>query len=560
MLEAMLRYLPDQATCDGLVPIYFNNYENCYRILHNPSFRAEYADFWLHHREGTLILTHFLPTLLVVLSVASNLGITPLCNLVTFEFSGQPSVRELIKTWMCRLPRRHKYSFATLQLKMLMFLPQRSQSSRIEELWIDTGELVRHALLMNLDREPPASAKISLLELEMRRKLWMTILEYDLAISLMAGKPISTTSDHLEVCLPRNLDDLELSRDMIVLPPSRSQDQWTDGLCQHQLAQSLALRLSAYRYMTDATEQIRYGQVLQYSRKLEAALQDLPSPLKFDYQEDDIENNPGRLFSRMVLDLFIRRVLLNLYTPFALALPKNDVFKEARIGYIQSCLILLCYQDLFDPKFSEVDVPVQEGYWDVFYKIYRFDVLQSCLGLCLEVKRLAKGGTAVANHHERAMGSADSPASPMSKHTLWTKATLIKTIEDSIEPLVRRIGRPGADAKDLLYMTIALNSARTTNQENSQRQKAITEGVQELVAACQHQLQKDGITLARSDAASSVGGSDELFNIGLLDLSALPGHFSNVYYDMTSFPDINLLSQAANSPFGNGQGRNWAPG
>lgn len=512
-LTIMLSFLPSRVACRKLVDLYFENFENCHRVLHKPSFDGECEELWIAYEQGSSRLTATLPTLLVVISIASSIGTIPECEEVHLERNeSRPSVRQAVQSWIDSLPRKTKFSLEILRIKLLMLLPQRSRSETIEDMWLKTGDLVRHAIIAGLHRDLTTSPDEGTFEMEMRSRLWASILELDLSISIMAGAPGASLPENFIVNAPANVNDIDLVQGMKTKPVARPSSEWTDSLCQYILASSLPMRLTAYRYATGGSGGINYEDTLNWTRLLERALQDLPPPLKFDFAPDHANSEPGRLFARIVLDTLIRRLLLNLYTPFALMIFPSDAFKEARTCYVQSSLIILCYQDLFDPKFCDLNVQFPEGYWDMFYRIYRYDILQTTLGLCLEIKRLTEGGTPFTRLEGVASTSLHEAPMFRNKIAPWTKATLIKTVDDSIEPMIRRISRSGADIKDLLLITIAFYAARNANRPSDQREAAIKEGVRELIAASQRQMQKDGLLTPSLGTTPSASSSDGLFS------------------------------------------------
>ena len=172
---------------------------------------------------------------------------------------------------------------------------------------------------------------------------------------------------------------------------------------------------------------------------------------------------------------------MQLYSPFFYANDGTDIFSEARAGFLQSCLMLTTYQDLFDPKYSEIGVDRPEGYWDFFYNVYRYELNQSILGLCLEIQRLA---------------SSSHPNNPVVNHTFsafkmptYTKSSLIHAVRDTAEPMLRRISHLGADLKDLAYLMLVFGSVSTSQYDP----KPIIESLEDLALGCKKQLERDGI-------------------------------------------------------------------
>ena len=116
----------------------------------------------------------------------------------------------------------------------------------------------------------------------------------------------------------------------------------------------------------------------------------------------------------MELDISIRRPLMRLYWRGVLSTDAKHVQREFRAGFLQSCLVIANYQDLFGPQYSELDVPRSQGYWDFFYTCYRQELGQAIFGMCLEIKNLTPlhRQQALAQPHARASRRAQARKGP----------------------------------------------------------------------------------------------------------------------------------------------------
>ena len=83
------------------------------------------------------------------------------------------------------------------------------------------------AMRMGYHRDPDHFPEISPFEGEMRRRVWTTILQLDLVLSLEMGLPRSATDKHIDTKLPRSLHDDDFGEDTTELPPPRPEIEWT---------------------------------------------------------------------------------------------------------------------------------------------------------------------------------------------------------------------------------------------------------------------------------------------------------------------------------------------
>ncbi len=134
-----------------------------------------------------------------------------------------------------------------------------------------------------LHRDPAAAPDISVFEGEQRRRLWITIVEMDLQISMNCGMPSMTRVADFGWCVPSNVDDVDLFEEMTSLPMGKSSDEWTDSLCQVTLATSLQWRLEATDHVNNIGGEVDYQEQVDYCRNAEELLRDLPPILKYDH-------------------------------------------------------------------------------------------------------------------------------------------------------------------------------------------------------------------------------------------------------------------------------------
>jgi hypothetical protein len=482
----LLPLIPSQPVCQLLSELYFDNLEHCFRILHRTTFHRQLEGFF---RAGEPLQdSMFIPQLVAVISMGALLGVRHECIQLAQADGGrfvQMSV-SYIQDFLDSLSSKKLYTVSGLQTKMLLLLLRWLRLDKNNDLWRGTGDILRQALIMNMDRDPSElQESMTPLQAETRRRMWMTIVEEDMMLSLLRGMPCMVPPFTCRA--PLNVDDSDL-RDDGPLPEPRPLDEWTDTLCQSVLAQSIRDRLHACQDLR-TTQNLSYQHVLEHTRSFEKILEDLPAPLRFSHQDNIASKAPARLMARMELDISIRRPLMHLYSPFAHANDERDEFSEARTGYLQSCLMLDIYQDLFDPKYSELGVERPDGLWDFFYNLYRCELHQAVAGICLELKRISNSS----------QPDTPIPTSGILKVHSYSRASLIHAIKDTLEPMVRRISHLGADIKELCYLTIVFNSIKST-EYNPQ---AVVEALEDLVMSCRLQLERDNVPLLRSQDSAT---------------------------------------------------------
>lgn len=483
--------LPPYHICEKLAVIYFDNMEHCFRILHWPEFKNQLKTFFTEGLGEAACRFGFTPQLMGVLAIGMILGSHHSSEAATSSSIIKPAqALAFMKEFLQGLKAHQKYLLPVLQVKMLLVVCSWLNLDPMDDLFRLSGELLRDALVMKLDKDPTTLPGVSIFEGELRRRNWMTIIEVDIMLSILCKMPCMVPPYTSRA--PQNINDEEIFDGMEALPQSRPMNQWTSGLCQYVLAQSFPQRLAACQ-QADSASHIKIQDVLSHTRFLEKVLQELPPPLRFSYTGDEESNTSSRLMARMEFDISIRRPLMHLYSRCALAPNADDIQHEIRAGFLQSCLMITTYQDLFDPRYSELNVPRPRDYWDFFYNCYRQELCQATLGLCLEIKRL--GSTAQTN--SPASNTASTPtgaAGSVVRVPSYSRESLIQAVRDTLEPMKRRLAHPGAKLKDIFYYNIILTSL-LPEQTGQSKDATILEGLHQLFLDCQAQLERSNVPI-----------------------------------------------------------------
>lgn len=477
VLVHMEQLLPPESDCKILVDIYFQVFEGPLRVLH-PISKTHFRAFL----KGQLIPGQrktCLPILLAVVSIVSTLAAYFQCD--DSKLHGQEDgvgAYHLLRNYLALLTEREWKELPPLQVAVLTLKAHKSSPLDAMKTWQWSGEIVRRAMGAGIHCISTNSANIY--ESEIKRRLWLTILEMDLAFAIACNMPANCPPWDLDP--PLSVNDGRIYPLMQYTPASSDLGEWTDGLCQHVLAQSFNDRRAAYALVSSG-KLAPYQTVLQHTRHLEQVVYDLPRVFRLVSMSDRDPNSPYRLIARMELDFLLRRPLLACYARYGAEMPAGDEFKEARIPWIQGCSYSLCFQDLFDPKYPSLDLPVPEGLWDFFYNAYRWEVHQYLLSNCLELQRLKlldKDGV-------------DRASRTFQGHTLrdtvkikgWTIESITKSLEDTIDPMKRRLGRYGSDFGEVVRWVVIIGALRAS--PSFSHYHAIKNELQELVSTLRAQ-------------------------------------------------------------------------
>ncbi|GJP92881.1 Zn2Cys6 transcription factor [Aspergillus niger] len=484
-LLQMQSSLPSKAVCDRLVNLYTTNFERTLRMLHVPSFLRQYADFWNAPGPDAERSAAFLPQLTAVLAAALPLE-DPSFRLEyssVWEYLQTPAVN-LVRVWLQKLGRKQRTELVSLQIEALVLLARRLRLASQEELWRATGTLVRSAMVVGLHLDLSGNKQLSPFQIEVRRRLWITIVEMDLQTSIASGMPVTIPDLDFDPLIPTNLNDTDFDESTTELPPAKPLHEWTDTLAQVTLASSLPHRIRAMSMVRTSSPGMDLRDIVKQGRRLEECLRQIPPPLKLDPSPIHGETpGPALLLNRVLLDVYMRRPLLCLYRPIVMGESREDqLFLEIEQACLESSLVVLSYQDYFDPNVADLDVFKSTAYWDVFQLFCKNDIPWAALSVCGYMKLSNQ------QHSGAPTPMAPAPAySPSQPTTTHTKASLTRIVENTLDGLTRTIGETGSNIKDVMLLAVVLQSVRARGSAEL-KERWMQQGAVKALSACRQHL------------------------------------------------------------------------
>ena len=329
--------MPDKATLDAKVALYFQTCETTYRILHEPSFWKEYQAFW-DRPSNEESFTSFAALLLYIAAITKCLQPNE-GNI----FIGDSSVDrdtaldyiETCDTWLQRQSRKQT-TLIFFQLQCLSLLAKRVNGLKLKQDWTNSGDLIRLAIAAGLHRNPSllSRGRISEFEKEMRRRVWLTIVELELQCSIDCGLPSSACGLYFDVQPPSNLPDEAFAADTAQIPAGRPIEHFTSTSYLNVSLQSMPLRLHLLQILNNPTTDLQYSDVLHYDAKLNAQLLAIPS-----------WSDPRADIPSVLLKMQILQFLLILHRPYAEFAVVNKRFSFSFTSCIDAASVILSIHD-----------------------------------------------------------------------------------------------------------------------------------------------------------------------------------------------------------------------
>ncbi|KAF4450931.1 C6 zinc finger domain protein [Fusarium austroafricanum] len=306
---------PSRETCDMMVDLYFKSFESSHRILHAPTFLAEYKRYWDHPEFVTDSLRL---TVLLVIATGSSL----------FEYATPDDALRnaeqahhwiyAAETWLAGPLEKDRVDIAGLQIYCLTLLARQIFSIGGDTVWMSTGSLVHRAMMIGLHRDPSNLGRsMPLLQAEIRRRLWATILELVIQASLDSRMPPRISLDEFDTQPPSNLNDDEID-DSTAVVPSHPPGYFTSTSAQLALLGCFSVRLRIISELQKPDDEASYQDILALSSELIDALHTNTSLMK-----------PGEgstPFHRNLLDYLVRRFIIPLHFFFSNRARTNPIY------------------------------------------------------------------------------------------------------------------------------------------------------------------------------------------------------------------------------------------
>ncbi|KAJ3563142.1 hypothetical protein NPX13_g8305 [Xylaria arbuscula] len=198
--------IPARSICDQALDGYLRTFEPMFRILHVPSFMRQYESYWTEPR---LAQTEFLMKFTMVITVG---------GIFLADRSIAKDIKHTARNWVYAVQwwltgptERDAMSIDGIQVFCLLLLA-RQTSSLGGTASIITEALSKLSFTLGLHVDPRIHA-VSPFESELRRRLWLTVLELATINSLNSTLPLLLYTGDYRVPLPSNVADSQLEED-----------------------------------------------------------------------------------------------------------------------------------------------------------------------------------------------------------------------------------------------------------------------------------------------------------------------------------------------------------
>ncbi|PWY69731.1 hypothetical protein BO70DRAFT_365661 [Aspergillus heteromorphus CBS 117.55] len=444
-LEEMV---PPRNVADELVNLYLSTFETTHRILHVPLFLSQYEAFWAGSgpREPSFVAK------LLALMAASCCFLSP-----TTKINGEGRLYETaaewiagVRSWVTSMLVSSTIDFSILQIECLLMIARQADAVDGDIVWISSGSLIRTAMTMGLHRDPHRFPKMTRFWAEMRRRLWATILELDLQSSLDGGMLPTIDLDEYDCEPPSNLDDSQLTEDMVEDPVPKDPGTLTQSTFQVLLYQSLPLRLHIAKAINSLKFTLPYDEALRLSEDLVQAMHYGLGTFHQPGSAHPYAEGKDLSFAKSLFAFLLRRSLLVLNRPFALSILRSPKFSYSRKICLESALEMLSHHE---PPANDQACP---HLGQLSGGMFRDEFQHAALTVCVEL-HLQAGEFNTATPSTVGQSSALTSLNDLVRSQ---QEVMIGAVERTIETFGSRIGASGKGSKAFFFLSLALASVK----------------------------------------------------------------------------------------------------
>jgi hypothetical protein len=341
-------YMPPREIADELISHYLRTFESAFRVVHIPSFEKEYAEYWKNPSNANMV---FVCQVFMAMAIGACFYRGPSDD--GLELRSQ-AVRWIYAVEACLVApgEKRRLTLAGLQAQCLTLLARQMLDVGGDLVWMSAGYAIRAAIQMGLHRDPKHFPKMSTLHMELRRRLWCTLLELDIQSMLDSGTPPTISLDDFDTEWPSNIDDAEMSEATTTVVSSKPMTILTQATIQILIAKSYNVRADIVRRMNHFRSNLSYDDVLRLGTEVNSHFSEL-SYLRQMHQSSQPEQKvQPRIMDYNIVEQILHRVVLLIHRLFAVKAYTDPHFYFSRKVATETALALA--QPELDPDYSRM--------------------------------------------------------------------------------------------------------------------------------------------------------------------------------------------------------------
>ncbi|KAF7550711.1 hypothetical protein G7046_g7940 [Stylonectria norvegica] len=393
--DQILAAVPLRPVVDRLMALHFDSYIITPYLIHSKKFLKEYEGFW---EEPSTTSIAWIGLMFSMLYIAAQLRAFTINSangqaesLEAEYLTMKDGFRE--KAVQCLILARYTTGGPYILETLITVLTGESilLKDGATDGWLCISTILHLAMRMGYHRDPDHFPDISPFEGEMRRRIWTTILQLDLALSLEMGLPRSATDTHIDTKQPLNLRDCDFEEDTTEMPPPRPETEWTPVLpliAKARLTSALGMicNVNAGIIPPSCDEVIRVDALLQ-----DVHNHAIPAVLRWEATPDSVTDSPSLVIQRVSVETTYLKSRILLHRRALIGSPARqpqETDAESMRICLNSAVKILSFQQMLHEE-SQPFGRLSRLRWKVVH-IFNQDVLLATSVLCVYLQDLDK--------------------------------------------------------------------------------------------------------------------------------------------------------------------------
>ncbi|VUC37586.1 unnamed protein product [Clonostachys rosea] len=423
--DEILAAVPPRQVADRLMALHFDSYLVTPYLLHGKKFLAEYENFW---KDPSAMSTAWIGLMFSLLYIAAQLQTFTIDindgraeSLKAEYLAMKHAFRE--KAVQCLVLARYTMGGPYILETLVTILTGEFvlMKDGVSDGWLLIGMILHIAIRMGYHRDPDHFPGISPFEAEMRRRMWIVILQLDLSLSLETGLPRNATDTHIDPKEPRNLRDCDFDEDTTEMPPSRPETEWTPVLAlitRGRLIPALGLICDINTDLNPPS----HGKITQADAVLEDVRNHaIPPVLRWGTMPHPITDSANLVIQRVSVETTYYKARILLHRRALISDPALQ-YRERDLESVRICLDsagrILSFQEMLHEE-SQPFGRLCQLRWKVTH-ILNQDVLLATSVLCLYLQDVEKfESPGIVGHTMRSPRAEEIRRQLLISHRIW---------------------------------------------------------------------------------------------------------------------------------------------
>ncbi|KAI3319167.1 hypothetical protein HD806DRAFT_510191 [Xylariaceae sp. AK1471] len=390
--EEILASLPARPVVEQLVSHYFDSFEMSPAVLHSNEFLKEFERFWENPSETPIIWIGLLFTILCLATQFQKCKSTPQTTQGQASKSSELDLDTTVEAFRQKIvqclvlgnyAKGGAYVLETLMLYIAVELFARKDAE--VGVWILLGTVVQLAMHMGYHRDPKHFKEVTPFEGEMRKRVWATAVELDLALSTQMGLPRLIKQWQADTPEPLNLQDSDFDKSTREMPPSRPESGLTPILYRLVKARMMTTIGLIWDFAADVRPST-YAELMKMDKALQNSYLSIPECLRWRSISQCIIDSSQVIMQKASLDIMFHKARIVLHRRYLHYSPSDSQYSHSRRAGLDAALKLLGFQHMLYTQ-TQPQCRLHEERWKVS-SLVNHDFLLATSVLCLYLQQV----------------------------------------------------------------------------------------------------------------------------------------------------------------------------